>query len=128
MSSFEFVRLGVPCTVQTRNKSRQDNYKRDVRRAATARWPADLVPLSVSVSVTLSYYYTSDALDVDNIIKPVLDQLKGLVYRDDLQVIKVVSQKSLVHDGGAASPVASQVLTSALRSKDDFLHILVEWE
>lgn len=61
-----------------------------------------------------------------DIIKPVVDQLKGLVYQDDLQVTKVVSQKSLVYAGGAASSTASQVLTRALKSKDDFLHILVE--
>lgn len=128
MPSFEFVRLGVPYTVQTRNKSRLDNYKRDVRRAAVARWPGDVAPLTVPVSVTLSYYYTSDALDVDNIIKPVLDQLKGLVYQDDLQVIKVVSQKSLVRTEGLSPLNASPVLVNGLRSRDDFLHILVEWE
>jgi len=127
MPSFEFARLGVPCTVQTRNKSRLDNYKRDVRRAAVALWPGNAVPLAVPVRVIISYYYTSDVLDVDNIIKPILDQLKGLVYRDDLQVIKVVSQKSLAHAVGASNFVASQVLTSALRSKDGFPHILVEW-
>ena len=69
MPSFEFVRLGIPCTVQTRNKSRLDNYKRDVRRAATIRWPGNVAPLTLPVSVTLSYYHTSDVLDVDNIIK-----------------------------------------------------------
>lgn len=128
MSSFEFVRLGVPCTVQTRNKSRLDNYKRDVRRAATVRWPGNALPLAVPVRVTISYHYTSDALDVDNIIKPILDQLKGLVYQDDLQVVKVVSQKSLIHADGIATLGTSPVLTGGLRSKDDFLHILVEWE
>lgn len=128
MPSFEFVRLGIPCTVQTKNKSRLDNYKRDVRRAATARWPGDVVPLTVPASVTLSYYYTSDALDVDNIIKPVLDQLKDLVYQDDLQVVKVVSQKSLVLADMMTAFDTSPVLTGGLRSKDDFLHILVECE
>jgi crossover junction endodeoxyribonuclease RusA len=128
MTSFEFVRLGIPCTVQTRNKSRLDNYRRDVRRAATARWSGNIAPLAVPVSVTINYYYTSDALDVDNIIKPILDQLKGLVYQDDLQVVKVVSQKSLVRTEGIAPRDASSVLTDGLRSRDDFLHILVEWE
>lgn len=88
MPSFEFVRLGVPCTVQTRNKSRLDNYKRDVRRSATARWPRNVAPLTVPVRVTLSYYYTSDVLDVDSIIKLVVDQLKGLVYQDDLMICR----------------------------------------
>ena len=76
MPSFEFVRLGIPCTVQTRNKSRLDNCRRDVRRIARFRWPSDAAALDVTVGVSLSYYYAVDVLDVDNIIKPVLDELK----------------------------------------------------
>jgi len=86
------------------------------------------VPLAVPVRVTISYYYTSDALDVDNIIKPILDELNSLIYRDDLQVVKVVSQKFSVLARSVPPFEATLVLTSGLRSKDDFLHILVEWE
>ena len=127
MPSFDFVRLGIPCTVQTRNKSRLENYRQDVRRIARFRWPGDIAALTVMVSVTLSYHYTVDILDVDNIIKPVLDELKGLVYRDDIQVTKVVSQKRPVLPDSML-PVATPALLDGLRSRSDFLHILVEWE
>lgn len=128
MLTFEFVRLGVPCTVQTKNKSRLDNYKRDLRRAATARWPGDVPPLTLPISVVITYYYRVDALDVDNIFKPILDQLKDLVYADDLQVIRVVSQKRPIRAEPSMPLDASPVLRNGLRSQDDFLHILVEWE
>ena len=127
MPVFDFVRLGIPCTVQTRNKSRLDNYRRDVRRIARFRWPGDASALAVTVSVTLNYYYTVDVLDVDNIIKPVLDELKGLVYRDDIQVIRVVSQKQSVLLGSPL-PTSTPALSDGLRSRSDFLYILVEWE
>lgn len=128
MLTFEFVRLGVPCTVQTKDKSRMENYKRDVRRSAVDRWPGNSSPLLVPVSVTLMYFYTQDIMDVDNIIKPVLDQLKGLVYTDDKQVFSVTCRKVSVSGLEAIIADASSVLASALRSKSDFLHVFVEWE
>jgi len=128
MLTFEFVRLGVPCTVQTKNKSRIENYKQDVRRAAVARWPGSSLPLTVPVSVILTFFYTEDIMDVDNIIKPVLDQLKGLVYADDKQVVSVTCRKIDVSSPEAVVVSTSSVLASALRSKSDFLHVLVQWE
>lgn len=128
MLTFEFVRLGVPCTVQTRNRSRMDNYKKDIRRAAVARWPGNSSSLLVPVSVTLTYFYTNDLLDVDNVIKPVLDQLKGTVYADDKQVVSVTSRKISIISHEAVFANASSVLVSGLRSRSDFFHVLVEWE
>ncbi len=54
MPVFEFVRLGIPCTVQTRNKSRLDNYRRDLRRIAVGLWDGNEPPVIVPVSVTIS--------------------------------------------------------------------------
>lgn len=128
MLTFEFYRLGAPCTVQTQNKSRMSNYRQEIRRGAVDRWPGDLSPITVPVSVTLSYFYTQDLMDVDNIIKPVLDELKGLVYADDIQVVSVTSRKINVLSQEAVVAVTSSVLASAFRSKSDFLHIVVQWE
>ena len=128
MLTFEFVRLGVPCTVQTKNKSRIENYKQDLRRMAVARWPGNSPQLIVPVSIYLTYFYTADIMDVDNIIKPVLDQMKGLVYADDKQVVSVTCRKINVLSPEAVVAVTSSVLVSAFRSKSDFLHVLVEWE
>ncbi len=127
MPSLEFVRSGIPCTVQTRNPSRLKNYRQDIRRIARSRWPGDAAALEVTVSVSLSCYYTSNILDVDNIIKPVLDELKGLVYSDDKQVIKVVSQKRPVLVDRVV-PASTSPIFDGHRSQADFLYVLVEWE
>ncbi len=105
-----------------------DNYKKDIRRAAVDRWPGNSSSLLVPVSVTLTYFYTNDLLDVDNVIKPVLDQLKMLVYVDDKQVTSVTSRKISIVSHEAVFANASSVLVSGLRSRSDFLHVLVEWE
>jgi Holliday junction resolvase RusA-like endonuclease len=128
MLTFEFVRLGAPCSVQIKNKDRMDNYKRDVRRAAVACWPGNSSPVTVPVGVIITYFYTQDILDVDNIIKPVLDQLKMLVYADDRQVTSVTCRKINIAGPEAVIANASLVLFSGLRSRSDFLHVLVEWE
>ena len=120
MLTFEFVRLGVPCTVQTQNKSRMDNYKRDIRRAAVSRWPGNSLPLLVPVSATLTYFDTNDLMDVDNIIKPVLDQLKGLVYADDKQVVSITCRKISIRSPEAVIANASSVLFLGLAVSQRF--------
>ncbi len=67
-------------------------------------------------------------MDVDNIIKPVLDQLKGLVYADDKQVVSVTCRKIDVLSSEAVVAITSPVLATAFRSRSDFLHVLVQWE
>lgn len=43
--------------------------------------------------LTITYVYEGSALDVDNLPKPILDALKGLVYLDDEQVTDVLCRK-----------------------------------
>ena len=69
MASFEFLWLGMPCTVQTSNRSRVVNYRADLRRTASARWDGNIPPKRGSIKVAIDYYYKSDELDLDNITK-----------------------------------------------------------
>ena len=43
--------------------------------------------------MTITYFHGSDPLDVDNIPKPILDALKGLVYSDDSHVSDLLCRK-----------------------------------
>lgn len=43
--------------------------------------------------MTLIYLCGSDPVDADNIIKPILDALKGLVYEDDILITDVESRR-----------------------------------
>ena len=43
--------------------------------------------------MTITYFHEGSPLDVDNIPKPILDALKGLVYADDSQVSDLLCRK-----------------------------------
>ncbi len=62
---------------------------------------------------------------MDNIPKPILDALKGLVYVDDNQVTDLVCRKRYLNDEmEILTDLAS--LERALSSRIEFLHIVVE--
>jgi crossover junction endodeoxyribonuclease RusA len=75
--------------------------------------------------LTITYFYDSLSADVDNIPKPILDALKGLVYLDDGQITDIICRKrSLNIDLRFENP--TQVLAEGLNSGNEFLHILIE--
>ncbi len=43
--------------------------------------------------VTITYFSRGASLDVDNMPKPILDELNGLVYFDDSQVTDLICRK-----------------------------------
>ena len=43
--------------------------------------------------LTVTYFYDSVSMDVDNIPKPISDALKGLVYLSDEQVTDILCRK-----------------------------------
>jgi crossover junction endodeoxyribonuclease RusA len=95
MTTFEFVVEGPPVSLraQRKNARRYQKWVRTVNEAARKQWPAGETPTNARVEVQLTTYYTAAPPDVDNVIKPILDALKGLVYFDDQQVYRVVSEK-----------------------------------
>ena len=52
-------------------------------------WDAES-PFVGEVMVVITYYFKGGALDVDNMPKPILDALNGLVYADDRQITDLV--------------------------------------
>lgn len=76
--------------------------------------------------VIITYFYKDASLDVDNIPKPILDALKGLVYSDDVDVSDLLLRKrNLNGDLRVQNP--SSVLLETLRApQQQFLHIIVD--
>ena len=56
-----------------------------MQEVAESRWDGER-PSAGEVVVVITYFFDGASLDVDNIPKPILDALKGLVYSDDSQV------------------------------------------
>ena len=75
--------------------------------------------------MTITYFFEQGgSLDVDNIPKPILDALKGLVYSDDSQVTDLLCRKrDLNGDPRIQNP--SPILLDTLRHSEKFLHITV---
>ena len=72
----------------------------------------------------IGYYFRGDSLDVDNILKAMLDGLEGVVYTDDNLIADlVVSKRSL--DEFARMDVSVE-FARALETGADFVHIRVD--
>lgn len=92
---FDFVVVGVPRTPQTKSPKSRRDWRRRVREAAKAEWPESLAPLVGELSARIVYFFPGQTdLDVDGIVKFILDSLEGLVYEDDRTVFEVLCRKS----------------------------------
>ena len=75
--------------------------------------------------LTITYFYDSVSMDVDNIPKPILDALKGLVYLDDEQVTDILCRKrNLNTDVRIENPTS--ILAEGLSRANQFLYVVIE--
>lgn len=122
---FEFVIDGPPVSQQARRRRRVREWTREVKDAAESRWDTGS-PFAGEVVVIITYFYKGGSLDVDNIPKPILDALKGLVYSDDAEISDLLCRKrDLNGDLQIRNP--SSLLLDALRdTEQQLLHITVD--
>ena len=121
---FEFVVDGPPVSQQARRRERVNEWEREVRRAAESYWPIDAVPVTHPVRLEITHFYEDVELDVDNVAKPIIDALKGLIFLDDRQVTDLLCRK---RDLGRSLRVTnpSSVLAEGLSRDNDFLLVTV---
>lgn len=119
---FEFVVTGAPVSQQARRRELVRGWGQEVQRAASLRW--DTEPVAEGIMVIISYFFDGEALDVDNVPKPILDAMSGLVFADDAQVTDLLCRKrdvKLPLDIDRPSPL----LLGTFDRRDEFLHVLV---
>lgn len=121
----EFVMIGVPVSQQTRDRERRRQWIQDVRGIAALNWDGQAF-LDETLMVTITYFYDTVPMDVDNIPKPILDGLKGAVYSDDAQITDLLCRKRSLRDSVLQLPDILQKLDEAPRRFQSFVHILVE--
>ena len=82
------------------------------------------MPVTGAVRVEITHFYDEVELDVDNLAKPIIDALKGLIFLDDGQVTDLLCRK---RDVGAGFRVMdpSGVLAEGLSRGSDFLYVTV---
>jgi crossover junction endodeoxyribonuclease RusA len=99
LETFEFIMEGPAVSLKAKksNARRYQKWIKTVRSEAQKEWqskkPSRKPTNSQSVTVNITNYYTLSPPDVDNIIKPIQDALETVVYMNDQQVRKVVSEK-----------------------------------
>ena len=95
-----------------------------MRNVARRSWDTE-PPFVGDVMVTIVYLYEDVPLDVDNVPKPILDALKGLVYSDDAQVTDLICRKRHLRSASGIQYISSMLGESQLED-EPFLHIIVE--
>ncbi len=82
------------------------------------------MPVAGPVMFTITHFYDNVEVDADNLPKPIIDALKGLVFLDDSQLTDLICRKrNLRSNLRVVNP--SGVLDEGLRRSDDFLHIVI---
>src|ERR671931_1599876 len=89
----EFVIDGPPVSQQARRRERVRQWRDAVRRVTEQNWPPEELPVTGPIMLTVIYFCDDVAMDLDNLPKPIVDALKGLVYLDDDQVTDIVCRK-----------------------------------
>ena len=120
----EFFLIGSPRSQQA-SRIGLRAWRRRVREEAERHWENGGAPFDGNVKIAIIYFYDDAQMDVDNIPKPILDALKGLVYNDDIQITDLVCRKRAVgtrYDAETESPV----LDTAINLRQQLVYILVE--
>ena len=126
----DFIVEGVPRSPSAASSPR---WQEDVKAAATQQW--NLPPVSTQVIVVITCFSFGPApVDVDNMAKPILDALKGIVYYDDRPVRDLVSRHRNCSADDTYTTNPSALLRARLAIAEDkpFVHIWADeapnWE
>lgn len=99
MQTFEFLIPKRPVSLQSKSRKHLQAWKLLVRNEAWKLWPAGRSPVArTSIRVTLVYLCNETPVDIDNIIKPILDAMVGIVIGDDILVSDVDSHRRFLSD------------------------------
>lgn len=120
---FDFCVEGPPISQQAKGASKA-RWKAKVHSAAQAVWPAGKAPMADPVLVKVTYYYEGARLDVDNMVKPILDALNGLVYVDDAQVCDFIARGRDIN-GSFRVRGLSPHLATAFAKGSEFVHVQI---
>jgi crossover junction endodeoxyribonuclease RusA len=95
---YSFPVIGRPVSAQSSNHSKCQ-YKELVKAAAQSSVNKTIeIPQKIKMEIDWFAKGSQDRPDVDNIIKPIQDALKGIVFGDDCQVESITSR---MHDANS---------------------------
>jgi hypothetical protein len=72
------------------------------------------------------FYVNTPAGDLDNMVKPIQDALKGIAYADDNQVVDLVASMRRKGSTDEQLLTLTPTLVSGFSGHSDFVHIVVD--
>ena len=130
MVPFDFVVIGTPKSLQSKSAQKGGPWQTDVKGAAAPVWGTSQTvdtPLAVSITyLTERFVARGNQPDTDNIAKPILDALKGLVYDDDSIVTDVLCRRRTLNVPLVRFLNPPISFLNALSSSNEFVHVAVD--
>ncbi|MHC5598625.1 RusA family crossover junction endodeoxyribonuclease [Nostoc sp.] len=126
MTRFEFIVDGPPVSQQNRDRgkgNRREAWQNTVKQEAKKYWSSEQKIATGWVMLQITYFYDSDQMDVDNIVKPIQDAMKGIAYVDDKQVSDLLVRKRNLLD--LRKKDTTSILAEGFARGKEFLHIVV---
>ncbi len=119
----EYVIPGIPVSNQNETP-KLATWKQTVVAAAQAAWTGP--PIGGSLRVVLVNFHTAEkpAVDLDNMYKPILDRMQGVIYDDDRQI----RQAELLHVWiytPLVLPGLSTPIVKEIQAGSDFVYVWV---
>lgn len=127
MLPLEFRVTGTPISHQSHNKQLLADWKAKVEAAARAALRPTATATADAVEVHVVYYFEGKPTaipDEDNLLKPIQDAMRGVVYRDDNLVMDGTCRKRDI-DGPYRVRNWSRVLAEGFVQGDEFVHVVV---
>jgi len=122
----EFVLLGPPVSNQSPGPNLAA-WRARVAGESRMRWPNP--PLTGNLKAVVINFYAGNkpSVDVDNMSKAVLDEMQGIVYVDDRQVVQ--AEITHVKIGAAFSIVGVRpIIVSSIHAGNEFLYVRIDDE
>jgi crossover junction endodeoxyribonuclease RusA len=126
MPIVELIVPGTPISLGASPRSK-NMWRAKVAAAAQSALPISHVLVADPVRATVMYFYVRTDLDLDNILKPILDSMNGIVYVDDSQIVNIMAAKRDIAGSyvlADVSPILVQHLASGINN--DFVFIAIE--
>jgi Holliday junction resolvase RusA-like endonuclease len=129
---FDFIIIGPPRSLQA-DRKKLHSYRELIQDQAHRYLSEPSSPYKSSVAVVVTHFYRGPTreldgvhnnVDVDNMLKPIVDALKGVAYVDDKQVVDVRGTKKWL-SGEFFLERITRALADGFVAKAEFVHIKV---
>ena len=124
----EFAVLGPPISNQQSTAKGRANltaWKATIAGAVAANWVKTKMTIPLKATIINFHSGTTPSVDVDNMSKPIFDEMQKVVYDNDRQI----RQAEIIHvEIGApfSIPGVSKTIVNALQAGHQFVYVRVE--